>query len=191
VFKGSLFTSFQRFEIGAGVLIACATLALPATAAFTSNGSGSLRFHAAGPAGLTIHGEGHGLGAKENDGRVEISAPVTSLETGISLRDDHLKRALEVKKYPEARLVFERAKLQLPADPGESTGTVEARLTLHGVTRPTRVTYRAKRSGSDYRVEGQFVIDVTQFAIEQPCYLGVCVDKTVKIEASLKLRDPA
>ncbi|HSC88764.1 MAG TPA: YceI family protein [Polyangiaceae bacterium] len=160
-----------------------------AQAAFEGLGAGELEFRAAGPAGLTIDGEGSGITLHEEAGFLILTAPLAQLKTGISLRDDHLRKALDTKTYPTARLTVERTKLKLPADNQEYEGTAVGQLTLHGVTKPTQFAYKAKRTGSDYLVQGRFEVDITQFNIEVPCYLGVCVDKTVKVKAKLKARD--
>jgi polyisoprenoid-binding protein YceI len=164
-------------------------VAASAEAALSSLGSGELEFRAIGPAGLTIDGEGEGVTLREEAGFLNVTAPLGGLKTGISLRDDHLKKDIDVKAFPTARLSVERSKLTLPADNQEFEGTAVGQLTLHGVTRPSKFAYKAKRTGSDYFVQARLEIDITNFNIEVPCYLGVCVDKTVKVKTKFKVRE--
>jgi len=164
-------------------------IALSAQAALSSAGPSTFEFRAVGPAGLTINGEGSGLVATEAGGIVTLVVPLTELKTGISLRDDHLKKALEVTAHPKANLAVERSKLTFPADNKEFDGSAVGQLTLHGVTKPSKFTYKVKRTGSDYHVQARLEVDITQFNMEVPCYLGVCVDKNVKVKTAFKVRD--
>ena len=75
-----------------------------------------MKFQAVGPAGLTIDGDGTGLAASEEGGKLKLVAPLTGLKTGIGLRDKHLKNYLHVDKHPTATLVVERGSLKLPGD---------------------------------------------------------------------------
>ena len=172
-----------------GVVLAGVTLAFSAHAAFSAAGSGDASFLAKGPAGLSIEGTGAGVTASEAGGKLTIVAKLSGLKTGIDLRDDHLKKALDVGKYPNATLTIERSKLNLPADGKalESSGIGD--LTLHGVTKPTKFFYKATRTGSDYDVQGRIEVDVTEFKIEPPSYLGVSVDKDVKVKTHFKVHD--
>jgi hypothetical protein len=38
-------------------------------------------------------------------------------------------------------------------------------------------------------VQGKFGIDIVDYGIEQPCYLGVCMKTDVNIKVSVKLRE--
>lgn len=173
----------------ASVLLVGATFAVSAQAALSGIGESKVQFRAVGPAGLTIDGEGSSLSVVETDGLIAIEAPLTDLKTGIGLRDDHLKKALDTSKFPKAKLVVERSKLSLPEDNKELEASATAQLTLHGVTKPTKVSYKVQRTGSDYHVSGRTEVDITDFGIEVPCYLGVCVDKNVKIKVKFKARE--
>ncbi len=64
-------------------------------------------------------------------------------------------------------------------------------LTLNCVTKSQTFKYKAKRTGSDYHVQALFSgpVDITKHNVEVPCYLGVCVEKDVKVKAKFKLRD--
>lgn len=165
------------------------TLVTAAHAALASIGESSVQFRASGPGGLKIDGEGSGLSAKEMGSQLVLVAPLTNLETGISLRDKHLRDAINADKHPEAKLAVERSALKFPANDQSLQGSAQGKFTLNGVTRSLSFDYKASRTGSDYHVQGLATVDITQFNLEQPCYLGVCVDKKVKLKVKFKLRE--
>jgi polyisoprenoid-binding protein YceI len=178
----------QRFTPFRAALLAL-SLSAVASADFKLIDKPEVAFQVGGPGGLKIDGSSGDLKASEANGKLTLTAGVTNLKTGIGLRDEHLKRYIGAEKYPSATLVIDRSKLKLPDDNQESEGSVQADLTLHGVTKPVQVKYHAKRTGSDYHVQGHTSIDITSFGIEKPCYLGVCTDTEVKLKAKFKLRD--
>lgn len=164
------------------------TLVTAAQAALVSIGESSVQFRATGPGGLKIEGEGSGLNASESGSRLIIVAPLTDLKTGISLRDKHLKDAINADKHPQAKLAVERSALKFPDNDQSLQNSALGQFTLNGVTRALTFNYKASRTGSDYHVQGLATVDITQFNLEQPCYLGVCVDKKVKLKVQFKLR---
>jgi polyisoprenoid-binding protein YceI len=171
------------------VALLALSLSAVASADFKLIDKPEVAFQVGGPGGLKIEGASGDLKASESGGKLTLTASVTNLKTGIGLRDDHLKKYIGAEKYPAATLVIDRSKLKLPDDNQESEGSVQGDLTLHGVTKPVQVKYHAKRTGSDYHVQGHTAIDITSFGIEKPCYLGVCTDTEVKLKAKFKLRD--
>jgi polyisoprenoid-binding protein YceI len=168
---------------------AALTVSLAASAKLVDAGDVDIRFQATGTAGMRIKGEGTTLTASEKDGKLKIVAPLTNLKTGIALRDRHLRKYLETDKYPDATLEVDRKKLNLPGNDKEVEASATGDFTLHGVTKPVKFSYKANRTGSDYHVQALATINITDFKIEQPCYLRVCVDEDVKLKVKFKLRD--
>lgn len=171
---------------------AIATAMLLCTGAFArlvGIGNPSVRFLAVGPAGLRIDGRSSLLQANEKDGVITVTAPLTHLYTGISLRDRHLRGYLETTKYPNATLAVARAALHFPADKQSVQGSATGRFTLHGVSRSLPFRYKALRTGSDYLVQGLMQVDIRNYKIKVPCFLGVCVHPIVKIKVKFKLRE--
>ena len=165
------------------------TFAVAAHAAISSVGSGDSGFLAVGPAGLKIEGTGTGVTASEADGKITVKAPINNLKTGISLRDNHLKDAIHAEKHPHVTLVVARSSLKFP-EPGK---TVEASssgaFTLNGVTKTVPFKYKAEKKDGQFEVQGHAEIKITDFKIEQPCYLGVCVNTDVKVKVKFKAKD--
>ena len=138
---------------------------------------------------LKIDGSSSELSANEKDGKLIVTAPLSHIKTGISLRDKHLRRYLQVDQFPTAKLEVQRSKLKLPNDDAVVQSSATGRFTLHGITKPLTFRYEAKRTGSDYHVQGLSQVDIRDFGIEVPCYLGVCVKPVVKLRVKFKLRE--
>lgn len=162
-----------------------AALALFAQHADAGDVKGKVQWQAVGTPGfLKINAEGgefKGHVEAGKDGKVsgQFTCALAFFKTGIDLRDEHMRdRYLEVQKHPEAKLKLD------PWTPtsGESewTGT----LTLKGVTRPVK--------GVANYVEGHliasFVVNVSDYPIGVPSYLGVTMAKevTVTVEGDVK-----
>jgi polyisoprenoid-binding protein YceI len=178
-----------RRSILVTIVFSILTFSLVASARLVSAGDVDVRFLALGPAGMKINGKSGELNVEEKDGKIVHTAPLTNLKTGIGLRDKHLRGYLETDKYPNATLVVDKSKLTLPEDNKTSRGSATGQFTLHGVTKPLKFSYRAKRTGSDYHVQGLADVDIRDHKVEVPCYLGVCVQPVVKLKIKYKLRD--
>lgn len=168
---------------------ACLTYAAIASAALSGVGDSKVQFEAVGPGGLKIEGEGTGVSASEAAGTLKITAPLTGLKTGISLRDEHLQKAINSGKHPNATLEVARSALKFPEDKKTVQASSTGKFTLNGTTKDVKFSYKVERTGSDYHVQGLTTVDITQFNLEKPCYLGVCVDKDVKVKVKFKLRE--
>ena len=76
------------------------------------------------------------LKASERNSELVFSAKLNNVKTGIGLRDEHLKKYLEIGKFPEATLTVAKDKLQMAQDQGTVTSTPTGKFTLHGIARP-------------------------------------------------------
>ncbi len=169
-------------------LLALGTASLARAAGFGPVPESKVTFEAVGPAGLKINGATSGIRAVESDGKVTLTVPTGGFETGIGLRDKHLREYLEVEKHPSAQLVVDESKISLPDGAAPATGKIVAPLTLHGATNPTAIAYKIRRDGSAYSVEGEFEVNIQDFKIKKPCYLGVCVADRVKVAAKFTIQ---
>lgn len=164
------------------------------TVAFTAAADGydvvgkpELGFTAVGPGGLKINGTSSQLTTIEQGDSVVFKAALTGIKTGIGLRDNHTKRYLDTEHWPDASLAIAKGALKLPEDGKKTGGSVPGKFRLHGVTRDVKVAYTIERHGGDYLVDGHFTTNIIDHKIEKPCYLGVCVDEHVKVNAKFKL----
>lgn len=144
--------------------------------------------------GRTSKVDGFGEIGIENPGhgaKGEVRVDLNSLDTGIALRDDHLKATIEAGKYPEA--VFTLKSLTAPKLEANKPvqGTVTGEFTFHGVTRtvtaPLSLTYLPEedknyRPGDWVSVSTEFKIKLSDYAIHLPKpVLGVKVADELSI----------
>jgi len=112
-----------------------------------------------------------------------LAVDLMKLETGISLRDRHLRNNyLEVQKGPEfaiAKLV----NLKVEKLPGK--GTLKGLLMLHGQQREVSGVADIQQQGAGYRVEASFPVKISEFQIPEPTYLGVGVKDEITIRVKL------
>jgi polyisoprenoid-binding protein YceI len=178
----------NRFVSIGVVAIGLMAASASADATLSSPTDSKITFDAAGPAGLKIEGTTSDLNVAEDSGNVVITVPLANLTTGISLRDHHMKeKYLEVPKFPAATLTVPRAALKFP-NPGEKAeGDVQATISLHGQSRPLVVHYDAQDAGSALAAHGTFRINMNDFGITVPVYLGVTVKPDVDVSASFRV----
>ncbi len=114
----------------------------------------------------------------------ELSVDLRTLDTGISLRNTHMREHyLEVGRGEG----FERAVLGdivLGADVATASGstTFTATLLVHGVKRPVAGTARVSRAADEVRVDAAFPVRLAEFGIPDPRYLGVGVKDQVQVK---------
>ena len=177
----------KRLSVLSAVSVALA-VAASGRAAISSPSDTRVSFHASGPAGLAIDGKTPDLLVAEQDGNLVITVPLANLSTGIDLRDRHMKeKYLEVPKYPNAVLTVARTALKVPSS-GEKLATdTPGTLQLHGQTRPVTVHYEAKGDGGSIATSGSVHINMTDYGIQVPSYLGVTVKPEVDVTASFRV----
>jgi polyisoprenoid-binding protein YceI len=118
----------------------------------------------------------------------ELSVDLSTLDTGIALRNEHMKKNyLEVEKGQG----FDHAVLSGirlgEADPQAVQGKTAftGRFLLHGTMQPVSGQATIRREGKDVRIEASFPVSISAFGIEKPQYLGVGVRDQVTVDVSL------
>jgi len=93
--------------------------------------------------------------------RIALSIEAASIDTGIGMRDNHLRSAdfFDVKIFPT--IAFES--LRVEATGGRAT--VAGRLTLHGVTREIAVPVDVTMSDVAMVASGEFVLNRSEYGI--------------------------
>jgi len=146
-------------------------------AGWASRGERSVSFKAVGPGGLGIEGKGNDVTVKESGDVVVVTVGLNSLKTGIDLRDKHMKeKYLETPKYPQAVFSVDKSKIKFPGE-----ADVDGKLSLHGTTKTVKVHYSAKGTDKDGQVLGSAHVNMKDFNIEVPSYLGVTVKPDVTV----------
>jgi len=113
----------------------------------------------------------------------EILVDLQKLETGIGLRDRHLKENyLEVGRGRE----FATARLQdIRVDRLQGKTPFRGTLTLHGERREVTGTANIKPHGPGYHLDATFPVRVSEFKIPEPTYLGVGVQDEITVRVNL------
>jgi polyisoprenoid-binding protein YceI len=117
-----------------------------------------------------------------------LTVDLTTLDTGIGLRNDHLRREyLEVDKgegFDEAVL----SDIRLPEVDATTfqgrtgfTGT----FMVHGTRRAVSGQAEVRREGASVRIEATFPVTLADYGIPKPQYLGIGVKSDVQVKASL------
>jgi polyisoprenoid-binding protein YceI len=129
------------------------------------------------------------VGSDNQSVKGALTVDLQTLETGIGLRDKHLKaNYLEVEKGPE----FAEARLQdIRVERLKGKTQFRGLLTLHGQTREVTGTADIKPNGSGYRMEATFPVKVADFQIPEPTYLGVGVADEVIVRVNLNAQPGA
>jgi len=167
--------------------LACLNLA---QAAQFKVSKGNVNFTAKGfPAFITIAGKSENITGTLNQEGKELSGTfdvdLSTLETGMDLRDDHMKnKYLEVTKFPKATL-------KLPKFTPEKSGSVEGILTLKEVEKPIKIDYTIDSSEGSMTVKTTFELLLTDFKVGIPSFQGITVAKTIKLAVAFKAIESA
>lgn len=144
-----------------------------------------------GTAGLHIEGNTHELAISERDGELVFQVPLAGVDTGIGLRNRHMRGYLDAAHFPEAELRVPRTAVVFPANGKSTDADTSGVLTVHGVSRPCPIHYRAERTGTgEVRVRASLRIDMRDFGIAVPVYLGVGVEPGVAIQVDFSVHEP-
>ena len=154
-----------------------------ADAKLAASGSASVSFAATGPAGMRIVGSSSDLSVADDAQNITVTVPLGNLKTGVDLRDQHMRdKYLEVPKYPNAELVVAKSAIKIPAPGGDSSGDAHGTMKLHGKTKDVSFHYVARKDGGAMKVGGTVRIDMRDYGISVPSYLGVTVKPEVDVE---------
>lgn len=180
----------RRFGIAAASACALALSTWAAQAALSAPSDAHVAFQASGPAGMSFEGTTSDIGLADQGENIVITVPLANLSTGITLRDRHMKeKYLEVQKYPSAVLTVARSSLRLPAGNDKVDADVQSSVTLHGQTHPVSVHYEVKKDGASLSARGKFHINMHDFGIAVPSYLGITVKPDVDVTANFRVAE--
>jgi hypothetical protein len=174
--------------IPAAGAVLCFSLA--AHAKLSRVGGPEVSFTLVGPAGMKIVGNGNEMKVADDGQAVKVLVPLAGMKTGISIRDKHMhEKYLQTPNYPTAELNVPRSALRIPADGANVAQDASGTLVLHGKTRPVTFHYKSSREGAKLKVRGSMHINMNDFGIEVPVYLGVTVKPDVDIVAQFDVND--
>ncbi len=181
--------SFQSRWLASGALFAALSFSLVAAAKLSTTGSSTAGFRASGPGGINIDGKTSDLKVADDGKSVTITVGLGTLDTGMGLRDKHTKEALETDKFPTAELTVARSELKFPAAGAETSGDAKGKLKIHGQTKDVTFHYTAKLDGDTLAIKGSSKVDMTEFGIKTPSYLGVGVKPGIELNVAFHAKD--
>lgn len=161
-----------------------------ATATLSAQPGAQVAFTASGPGGLKIVGTTSELTTLDDGQTVTVTVTLTHLSTGIDLRDRHMReKYLETPTYPTAVLTVPRASLALPTPGATQAADLQGTVTIHGQTRPSAFHYAATSANGTYRVDAKLHVNMHDFGIVVPSYMGVTVKPDVNIDVHFAAAD--
>lgn len=159
--------------------------------------SGKSEFIATGKPGfIKIDGVGSGLTGQlqvtGNQVSGQASFPLNALDTGVSLRDKHMKEEyLEVQKYPTAQLTIAKMKFaESPVNNGFNQSQVpfSGVLTVHGVSHPVNGTIDVTSAAGITKGDANFGIKISDFGFPEPKFMGMKVNDDVQVKIHLEAK---
>jgi len=103
-----------------------------------------------------------------------IMVDLKSLNSGIALRDEHMKnKYLDLKNHPHAILVFARG----------NSGRGEGKIKINGIEKPVSGIYKIKGK----ELDAEFELKLSDFGISGIKYMGVGVSDNVKVNVTVPL----
>lgn len=146
--------------------------------------------------GINVHGKSSALTARLRlrqapDGVVlegiEATLPVTSLETGMGLRDKHMRKYIFTTgdgQLPDLKFSAEKAVCSKAAA-RRSTCELSGILAIRGTARPFTVVLKVSEDGNSFRAVGDSTVTLSTYGIERPSQLGVKTADEVKLSFDL------
>jgi len=134
------------------------------------------------------------------DPQAEFAVDLTSLKTGIDMRDTHMRENhLKTEKFPEAVFVLRKV---TAGEGGDLTDgqpkqmTLEGDFTIHGITRPITMdasvtfmaeseTTRQKMPGDILHIVIQFEVALADYEIKRPKFLFMKLSETQVVDIDI------
>ncbi len=138
--------------------------------------------------GMKIPGSTKNFTFSDTGDSYKFEVDVHTIDTGLDLRNEHLRSYFKQKK---AILEVPKSAIQLPGDNEKKEGNVSSKFTLNGKSKGNQsFSYRVKRTGSDYHVQGLLTINLPDYGLKL-CKFNdsLCANDEVKVKVKFKVRD--
>ena len=120
----------------------------------------------------------------------EAKFEMATLETGIALRDRHMKeKYLETAKFPKGEFKFSEMKLPAALKNGDGKASdvpFKGTLTVHGVPQPVEGKAKVEKKGSQIQFEFAFGTKIPAFNMGVPSFMGVTVAEDVQVTVAVE-----
>jgi polyisoprenoid-binding protein YceI len=148
--------------------------------------SGTVMFNVAtNVSAISVHGRSQRLDARARvrqgpEGmiveQVDAIVPVTSLATGMGLRDEHMRKYIFTTPdglRPDVRFTADRATCSNGRTGQTTICEVAGDLTIRGMQRPLTISLEVSGERTIFRVVGEAIVKLSAYGIEPPSQLGV------------------
>jgi polyisoprenoid-binding protein YceI len=117
--------------------------------------------------------------------RVSLSIDTASLDTGIEMRDNHLRSSdfFDVERFPT--VAFQSVRVEAAG----RRATVVGRLTLHGVTREIAVPIDVQITSAALVASGEFIVNRGEYAMNYNSFLNP-IGNEVRVAFTFRARVP-
>ena len=170
-------------QVALAVLALVTTFAATDYAALNRTGTPYVAFHGTMTIGGQLNGTTNELDLVDQGAKVTIRVPLRNLTTGIQLRDHHMRdKYLQIGSYPNAELTVDRSALHMPTGDGQASGDAAGSMAIHGKSNNVTFHYRVTRGGGSLQVQGSTHLNIRDYGIDIPSYLGVTVKPDIDID---------
>jgi polyisoprenoid-binding protein YceI len=145
---------------------------------------------------ISVHGKSNAVTARLRirqapDGPVlegiEAALPVKSLNTGMGMRDEHMRKHIFMTddgQLPDVRFTADKAVCSR-VTPRQSSCELSGNLAIRGTTRPFTAVMKINEEGGTLRAVGDGSVMLSAYGIERPSQLGVKTADDVKLRFDL------
>ncbi len=118
-------------------------------------------------------------------GRITLTIDAASLDTGIEMRDNHLRSSdfFDVARFPT--VAFQSVRVEAAG----RRATVVGRLTLHGVTREITVPIDVQITNTALVASGEFIVNRGEYAINYNSFVNP-IGNEVRVAFTFRARVP-
>lgn len=118
-------------------------------------------------------------------GRVTLTIDASSLDTGIEMRDNHLRSSdfFEVERFPT--VAFQSLRVEAAG----RRATVVGRLTLHGVTREIAVPIDVQITSTALVASGEFIVNRGEYGMNYNSFVNP-IGNEVRVAFTFRARVP-
>lgn len=122
----------------------------------------------------------------------EIHFPVVKFDTNSSMRDEHLRKVMAEKDFPE--VIVKTQKAEGDCSPKVLQSKKQCLITQHGtmtirdITREIKLVSKVSDDGNDYLVSSDFTFPWAAFGVEDPSKFFAKLKPDVTVRYSLKVQ---
>lgn len=148
---------------------------------------------------LSVHGKSNALEGRVRVRRgpegplleqIEAKLPVGTLQTGLKLRDEHMRKYVFTTsdgQVPDVRFVADQATCS-KASGNSSMCQLAGDLVIRGTARPFTIALKVTEDKGSYHASGDSMVKLSSYGIEKPSQLGVHTDDEVKLRLDFTAR---